>query len=222
MDYRALLSDTTCATADTSFTAPYVQGSLAAGSVGDCYVVNLPSGSVLSYAITGELILFFDATGVQICNGTGDCTLTGTAPYRVTVSEPYGGTTASTYTLRLNSLTNPQGCEVVSQQIYGQVPDSTSTDRCRSITVATAGSYQIYEAGGLASNVTATHTAAGGYVTVYPDGAPRPTVSNLNFSAGETIPNLVVVPVVNGKVDFYNGSAGNVQVVADVAGYFSS
>jgi hypothetical protein len=52
--------------------------------------------------------------------------------------------------------------------------------------------------------------------------SPRPTASNLNFSAGETIPNLVVVPVVNGKIDFYNGSAGNVQIVADVAGYFSS
>jgi hypothetical protein len=57
---------------------------------------------------------------------------------------------------------------------------------------------------------------------VYPDGLSRPTVSNLNFSAGETIPNLVVVPVVDGKIVFYNGSGGNVQIVADVEGYFAS
>ncbi|MBS2962172.1 hypothetical protein KGA66_03890 [Actinocrinis puniceicyclus] len=71
-------------------------------------------------------------------------------------------------------------------------------------------------------NVTVTAPTASGYLTVYPDGAPRPTVSNLNFSAGEVIPNLVVVPVVNGKVDFYNGTGGNVHVIADVAGYFSN
>ena len=51
-------------------------------------------------------------------------------------------------------------------------------------------------------NVTATGPTAGSFVTVYPDGKARPAVSNLNFTAGETIPNLVVVPVVDGKVDF--------------------
>ncbi|MET9955278.1 hypothetical protein ABZ135_27545, partial [Streptomyces sp. NPDC006339] len=40
-------------------------------------------------------------------------------------------------------------------------------------------------------NVTATGPTAGGFVSVYPDGAPRPTASNLNFTAGQTIPNLV-------------------------------
>src|SRR6185437_8452138 len=71
-------------------------------------------------------------------------------------------------------------------------------------------------------NVTVTGPAAGGYLTVYSDGAPRPSASNLNFSAGDTIPNLVVVPVVNGNIDFYNGSSGNVQIIADVEGYFAS
>jgi len=71
-------------------------------------------------------------------------------------------------------------------------------------------------------NVTAVSPASGGYLTVYPDGVARPTASNLDFSAGETIPNLVVVPVVNGNVVFYNGSGGNVQIIADVEGYFAS
>ena len=72
-------------------------------------------------------------------------------------------------------------------------------------------------------NVTATPPSANGYLTVYPDGASRPTTSNLNFSAGETVPNLVIAPVgSDGKVDFYNGSGGTVQVVADVSGWFAS
>ena len=59
-------------------------------------------------------------------------------------------------------------------------------------------------------NVTATQPTAPGHLTVYPDGVARPTTSSLNFSAGETIPNLVVAPVgADGKVDFYNGSIRN-------------
>ncbi len=71
-------------------------------------------------------------------------------------------------------------------------------------------------------NVTATDTTASSFVTVYPDGTTRPLASNLNFSAGETIPNLVTVPVgADGKVDFYN-DAGSTDLVADLAGYYTS
>jgi hypothetical protein len=71
-------------------------------------------------------------------------------------------------------------------------------------------------------NVTATDTTAASYVTVWPDGQSRPTASNLNFTAGETIPNLVVVPVgADGEVDFYN-LAGSVDLVADLSGYYTA
>jgi DNA-binding beta-propeller fold protein YncE len=74
----------------------------------------------------------------------------------------------------------------------------------------------------VALNVTATDTTAASYVTVYPDGATQPTASNLNFTAGETIPNLVVVPVgADGEVDFYNHT-GSTDLVADLEGYFTS
>ena len=72
-------------------------------------------------------------------------------------------------------------------------------------------------------NVTATDPAAVGYLTAWPDGVSRPLASNLNFTAGQTVPNLVVAPVgADGKVDIYNGSGATVQVVADVSGWFSS
>jgi hypothetical protein len=69
-------------------------------------------------------------------------------------------------------------------------------------------------------NVTVTDTTSGGYITAYPDGGSLPKSSNLNFSPGETVPNLVTVKVRNGKVDLYNGSAGTVDLIADVQGYY--
>jgi hypothetical protein len=71
-------------------------------------------------------------------------------------------------------------------------------------------------------NVTVTQPRRGGYLTVYPDGVARPNASNLNFSAGETVPNLVIVPLRAGAADFFNSSGGTLQLVADLAGYFSA
>ncbi|MGW7465769.1 hypothetical protein ACWGJT_13945, partial [Streptomyces xantholiticus] len=63
---------------------------------------------------------------------------------------------------------------------------------------------------------TATATS---YISVFPNGTTRTSASNLNVVAGQTAPNLVIVPVVNGKVSFYN-NAGSVNLIADVAGYY--
>ncbi|MFD0369894.1 FlgD immunoglobulin-like domain containing protein [Streptomyces sp. NPDC127114] len=71
----------------------------------------------------------------------------------------------------------------------------------------------------VALNVTATNATSPGFVSVYPYGTARPNVSNVNFPAGRTVPNMVVVPVRDGKITFYN-RAGSVDVIADVAGYF--
>ncbi len=71
-------------------------------------------------------------------------------------------------------------------------------------------------------NVTATNpTGAGGYLTIYPGGTTKPTASNLNFSAGETIPNLVIVKLgSSGQLEIYNFS-GSTDAIADVAGWFN-
>ncbi|WP_329380674.1 N-acetylmuramoyl-L-alanine amidase [Streptomyces sp. NBC_01351] len=70
-------------------------------------------------------------------------------------------------------------------------------------------------------NVTATNPTQASFVSVYPNGTTRAEASNLNFTAGQTIPNLVVVPVVDGKVSFYN-HAGTVDLIADITGYFTA
>jgi MFS family permease len=72
-------------------------------------------------------------------------------------------------------------------------------------------------------NVTVTNPTDAGFLTVFPEGeTPMPTVSNLNFSSGETVANLVTVPLsATGGVTIYN-SAGSTDVVADVEGYYTS
>jgi PKD repeat protein len=70
-------------------------------------------------------------------------------------------------------------------------------------------------------NVTAVGASAPTFITAFPDGSARPGVSNLNVSSSAAVPNLVIVPVgAGGKIDFYNLS-GNVNVLADIAGYFA-
>ena len=70
-------------------------------------------------------------------------------------------------------------------------------------------------------NVTATNPTAASYLTLWPAGAPMQTASNLNFSAGATVANRVIVPVgTGGQVSIFNG-AGSTDVVADVNGYFT-
>jgi hypothetical protein len=73
----------------------------------------------------------------------------------------------------------------------------------------------------VAFNVAVTNPTAASFLTVFPGGTPRPTVgSNLNFVAGQTIPNMVLVPVGAGNtVTFYN-HAGTVDVIADLVGYY--
>jgi len=70
-------------------------------------------------------------------------------------------------------------------------------------------------------NLTETNSTAPSYITAYPTGAARPLASNVNFVAGQTVPNRVIVKLgTGGKVTLYN-AYGNVDLVADVNGWFT-
>jgi hypothetical protein len=72
----------------------------------------------------------------------------------------------------------------------------------------------------VALNVTATDPTVASHLSVYPGGSARPGASSLNFVKGQTIPNLVLVPLGPGNtVTFYN-NAGTVNVIADLVGYY--
>ena len=68
-------------------------------------------------------------------------------------------------------------------------------------------------------NVTVVMPGASGFMTVWPCGVARPFVSNLNYIAGDIVPNGVIAPIgSNGKVCFY--SLSDTDLVVDVAGWF--
>ncbi len=70
-------------------------------------------------------------------------------------------------------------------------------------------------------NVTATDVTTPTFVTVHPDGVAT-TTSNLNVVPGDTRANLVTVPVGAGGVVDLTNVAGDVDLVADVAGYYDA
>jgi hypothetical protein len=90
------------------------------------------------------------------------------------------------------------------------------------LTVTGAGHDVPAGADAVVLNVTATDPSTSSFLTVYPGGSTAPTTSNLNFVAGQSIPNLVVVKLPSsGQVAFTVG-AGSVDVIADLVGYFSA
>ncbi|MFB9552821.1 FlgD immunoglobulin-like domain containing protein [Streptomyces roseoviridis] len=93
----------------------------------------------------------------------------------------------------------------------------------RTVSVQIAGRGGVPSTGvtAVVMNVTATNPTSASYVSVYPYGTPRPTSSNLNVVKGQTVANLVTVPVRDGKVTLYN-HGGTIDLIGDVAGYFTN
>jgi len=58
-------------------------------------------------------------------------------------------------------------------------------------------------------NVTVTNTQGPGFILIYPQGSAQPTVSTLNYVAGQTVANAAVVPL---------GTGGAITVIAGVSG----
>lgn len=71
-------------------------------------------------------------------------------------------------------------------------------------------------------NVTAVTPSQYGHITVFPTGTAVPNASNVNFTAGSVVPNVVVTKVgADGSISVYN-SAGSTNVVIDISGWYPS
>ena len=90
----------------------------------------------------------------------------------------------------------------------------------RSITevqIAGTGSVPL-GATGAVLNVTAVNAGAPGFLTVFPCGTVLPEASNLNYAAGQTIPNAVFTRLgTDGRVCIYSDAA--TDLIVDVNGY---
>lgn len=77
------------------------------------------------------------------------------------------------------------------------------------------------DAVGLVMNVVVVNPSGDSYLTVFPGDVAKPLASNLNWVGGQApLSNAVTTDIgANGKVAFFN-AGGNVDVAADVVGYY--
>jgi hypothetical protein len=70
-------------------------------------------------------------------------------------------------------------------------------------------------------NVTVVNPANAGFLTAYPQGTTAPNASNLNFSAGQTTTNRVIVPLSSsGQITLV--SSARTDAIVDVSGYYTA
>ena len=88
-------------------------------------------------------------------------------------------------------------------------------------TLPIAGQFGVpVNAHAVALNVTAVNPAAAGFVTVWPAGSARPDASNINFTPGQTVPNMALVGLSGGSVSIF--ASAPTDVLVDVAGWFAN
>ena len=71
-------------------------------------------------------------------------------------------------------------------------------------------------------NVAAVEPSGPGFLSVWPSGLPRPLVASLNYRAGRNLSNLVICKLGAGGVVSLFASGADLDLVADVVGYFSA
>ena len=71
----------------------------------------------------------------------------------------------------------------------------------------------------VALNVTVVNPTHSSFLTVWPANTARPTASNLNFVAGQIVPNMVTVGLNSGAISIYN-AFGTTDVLVDLSGWF--
>ncbi|MFC1439181.1 hypothetical protein ABUW04_13025 [Streptacidiphilus sp. N1-10] len=148
------------------------------------------------YNATGSVDVIVDEEGLFVPAGT-DYTdvLTPMTPTRLVDTRSQLGTT--------HGALGANGSLTFKASGIAGLPDATDTHE-------------------LILNVTAVNPTKGGYLTVYNDGVPKPTVSQLSFAAHETRSNMVIAQAgADGTVTISN-ETGTTDVVVDVVGYFSN
>ncbi len=186
----------------------------ATGGVGD-YTWTVTDG-----ALPGGLGL--SPTGVLSGTPTED----GTFDFEVTATDEDGSSGSADLSLTIAPAAAAGG-GVFRGITPNRVLDTRTSGPCvsggagREVTVAPSAGVPA-DATAVALNVTVISPGSQGYLTVYPTGSPRPTASNLNYTKGQVVPNLVTTKVgTGGKITVF-ASGGCPNVAVDVTGYYTA
>jgi len=118
---------------------------------------------------------------------------------------------------------NPSGLSAGAAQCNGTADAGSRLVGGTPLTVTVDGNGGVPSTGvaAVVLNVTVVNAGGAGYLTAYPAGTTAPTASNLNYAAGETVPNRVIVPVsASGAVSLVTNQPTDVLV--DVSGWYTT
>jgi hypothetical protein len=142
-------------------------------------------------------------------NRSGNLVLIQTGP---AITGAFGEYTALTPT-RILDTRSGLGTGVVAPLQAGQSID---------VSVLGAAGVPVVGVQAVVLNATAVSPTEAGFITLYPRGTARPTISSLNFGPGQVVANLVTMPVgTAGMVTAYS-PFGAVDVVFDIAGFYAT
>jgi hypothetical protein len=201
------------------------------------YVTAYPTGAVVPFAsnidyvggqVVPNLVEVGVGTGGQVSFFASTQTDLVVDVEGYTSASAAGGAGAGLY----NALTSPvRMCDTRAGNPSGL---SSPNDQCNGKTVAANGVLPVkvatingIPAGATAAvfNVTVVNPQGAGFLTVFPQGASQPFVSNLDYTAGQVTANRVIVPLSTsgatpGYISVYSSSRAD--VVVDVSGYYTA
>ncbi|MGP0031676.1 MAG: Ig domain-containing protein [Acidimicrobiales bacterium] len=117
---------------------------------------------------------------------------------------------------------NPSGLSAPDNQCNGVDKAGETLGAGGTLGVQVGGDNGIpADASAVVLNVTSVNAQDPGHLTVYPQGAPLPVASNVNYQSGTNTANRVIVPLsASGGISVTSSAASDVLV--DVSGYYSA
>lgn len=193
----------------SSYTATASTGqSCSVGSAStSCTVTNLPVPAAVTFT-------------VQALSTTGTST-PSIVSNAVSTSSPVVDMFKSLTPARLADTRSPSvGGSTIDGQYLGR--GAVGGGSAYAVRVLGRGGVPSSGVGAVALNVTATNPSTPSFFTVYASGTSRPTASNLNFSSGQTVPNMVISGIgSDGAVAIFN-ALGSADLIVDVVGWYPS
>jgi hypothetical protein len=223
----------TAVAADTSATVTWTAPSFTGGEALTGYVITPYIGTTAQATVSTGVVTSFVVTGLT--NGV-TYTFTVSATNAVGTGAPSAHTNTATppvaqvpgpYTalapVRICDTRsgNPSDLTGTAAQCNGTANAGTRLVAGTPLTIDVAGSFGVpSNATAVVVNVTGVNPSPAGYLSIYPNGAPVPTASNLNVAANIRVANLVETAVgVSGKVSLISNVS--MDVVVDLEGYVS-